>query len=67
MSELKYNETGAPPCYLNFDNTAKDFSIDDRTNPQYGLLELLSKNIVIQNDIQIQESFVVINNLINSY
>lgn len=67
MSELKYNETGSAPYYLNFSNTAKDFSNDDRTNPQYGLLELLSKNVFLQNEVQIQEDFIIVNDVITSY
>lgn len=50
----KYFETGSNPYYLNINNTAKDFSFNENTNPQYGLLDTLSKFIIIQNEYQIQ-------------
>ncbi len=54
-SENKIFETGSNPYYLNQSNTAKDFSNNDTTNPQYGLLDTLTKFIIIENNIEILE------------
>jgi hypothetical protein len=53
-SDNKYFETGSNPYYLNLNNTAKDYSFCDSTNPQNGLLDLLSKFIVIENEFQVK-------------
>ena len=49
-----YFETGSNPYYLNLNNTAKEFSFSDNTNPQYGLLDTLTKFIIIQPEYDIQ-------------
>lgn len=53
-AENKFFETGSNPYYLNSNNTAKDFSFNENTNPQYGLLDTLSKFIIIENEYQIE-------------
>jgi hypothetical protein len=53
-ADNKYFETGSNPYYLNLNNTAKDFSISESTNPQYGLLDTLSKFIIIENEYQVE-------------
>jgi hypothetical protein len=60
----KLNETGSSPCYVNLDNTAKDFSLSETTNPQFGLLDTLSKFVIIENNIkiepiQIRQEFII--------
>jgi hypothetical protein len=45
----KYSETGSNPYYLNQNNTAKDFSFKDTTNPQTGLLDTLLKFVIVKN------------------
>lgn len=54
-TDNKYYETGSNPFYLNLNNTAKDFSINDSTNPQYGLLDTLSKFIIVENNLVIDQ------------
>lgn len=53
--EKKYFETGSNPYYLNLGNTAKDFSFNETTNPQNGLLNSLTQNIIIEENIHIQQ------------
>ncbi len=53
-ADNKYFETGSNPYYLNLNNTAKDFSFSESTNPQYGLLDTLSKFIIIENEYQVE-------------
>ncbi|MBK0384534.1 hypothetical protein I5M32_16350 [Pedobacter sp. SD-b] len=55
VAENKYSETGSNPYYLNLNNTAKDISLNDTTNPQYGLLDTLSRFIIVENSLLIQE------------
>ena len=52
-ADNKYFETGSSPYYLNLNNTAKDFSFTENTNPQNGVLDLLSKHIIIANEYDI--------------
>ena len=54
-TENKYYETCSNPYYLNLNNTAKDFSINDSTNPQFGLFDALSKFIIIENNLKIEQ------------
>ncbi|MDD3404901.1 MAG: hypothetical protein PHH23_01360 [Paludibacteraceae bacterium] len=54
-TENKYYETGSNPYYLNLNNTAKDFSLNESTNPQVGLLDTLSKYIIIENNIKVEQ------------
>jgi hypothetical protein len=54
-ADNKYFETGSNPYYLNLNNTAKDFSLNDTTNPQYGLLDTLTRFIIIEDNIVIEE------------
>ena len=54
-ADNKYFETGSTPYYLNLNNTAKDFSFNDSTNPQFGLLDTLTKFIIVENNIAIQQ------------
>jgi len=51
----KFSETGSNPFYLNRDDTVKHFSLNDTTNPQYGLLDTLTKFILIENSIEIEQ------------
>ncbi len=51
----KYFETGSSPYYLNLSSTAKDFSISDSTSPEFGLLDTLTKFIIVEDGIQIEE------------
>jgi hypothetical protein len=46
-------ETGSNPYYLNLNNTAKDYSAGEVTNSQYGLLDVLSKFVIIIDDLVI--------------
>ena len=54
-ADNKYFETGSNPYYLNLNNTAKDFSLNDTTNPQYGLLDTLTRFIIVEDNIVIEE------------
>jgi hypothetical protein len=54
-ADNKYFETGSNPYYLNLNNTAKDFSLNDSTNPQYGLLDTLTRFIIVEDNILIEE------------
>lgn len=49
-TENKFYETGFNPYYLNLNNTAKDFSLNESTNPQSGLMNTLINNTIIEND-----------------
>lgn len=53
--ETKYYETGSSPYYLNLSSTAKDFSFSDSTSPEYGLLDTLTKFIIIEDSIQVED------------
>jgi hypothetical protein len=53
-SENKFLETGSSPYYLNINNTAKEYSNQENTNPEYSLLSTLSKFIFLENNYQIQ-------------
>jgi len=55
IAENKYFETGSNPYYLNLNNTAKDFSFTETTNPQFGLLDTLTKFIIVERNIVIEE------------
>lgn len=57
-TENRYFETGSSPYYLNLNNSAKEFSITEATNPQYGLLDTLSKFILIE-DNSIKQPFEI--------
>lgn len=54
----KYLETGSNPYYLNLSNTAKDYSFNESTNPPYGLLDTLTKFILVEDNIQIQQLII---------
>ena len=61
----KHYETGSNPYYLNLNNTAKDFSNIEATNPQFGLLDFFSKHILIKNDsvsvpLQLTEDLIIV-------
>ncbi len=59
-SESKYYETGANPCHLNINNTAKNSSLYfDSTNPLNGFMSLLNNNDLVQTEILISEPFIV--------
>lgn len=62
-ADYKYFETGSNPHYLNLNNTAKDFSVNETTNPSYGLLDILTKFVVIENNTEIQQP-IILNELI---
>lgn len=57
-SENKYFETGSNPYYLNLNNTAKDFSFNESTNPPYGLLDTLTKFIIVEDNTEIQQPII---------
>jgi len=57
-ADNKNFETGSNPYYLNLNNTAKDFSFHESTNPSYGLLDTLTKFIIIENNIEIQQPII---------
>lgn len=54
----KYLETGSNPYYLNLNNTAKDFSFNESTNPPYGLLDTLTKFIIVEDNTEIQQPII---------
>jgi hypothetical protein len=54
-TDNKYFETGANPYYLNLSNTAKDFSFNETTSPPYGLLDTLTKFIIVEDYTEIQQ------------
>ncbi len=63
-TENKFFETGSNPYYLNLNNSAKEFSTFETTNPSTGLLDILSKFTIIQNQyslesVQIQEEYSI--------
>jgi hypothetical protein len=55
-ADNKYFETGSNPYYLNLNNTAKNFSFNESTNPQYGLLDTLTKFILVEDNIKIEQT-----------
>ena len=55
-TDNKHFETGSNPYYLNLNDTAQEFSFNENTNPENGLLEILSKFIIIENEY-VLESF----------
>lgn len=57
-AENKYFETGSNPYYLNLNNTAKDFSFNESTNPPYGLLDTLTKFIIVEDNTEIQQPII---------
>lgn len=57
-ADNKYFETGSNPYYLNLNNTAKDFSFNESTNPPYGLLDTLTKFIIFENNTEIQQPII---------
>lgn len=58
QAENKYFETGSNPYYLNLNNTAKDFSFNDSTNPQFGLLDTLTKFIIVEDNYQVEQPII---------
>lgn len=57
-TDNKYFETGSNPYYLNLNNTAKDFSFNESTNPPNGLLDTLTKFIIIEDNTEIQQPII---------
>jgi len=57
-ADNKYFETGSNPYYLNLNNTAKDFSFNESTNPSYGLLDTLTKFIIVEDNTEIQQPII---------
>ena len=57
-ADNKYFETGSNPYYLNLNNTAKDFSFNESTNPPYGLLDTLTKFIIVEDNSEIQQPII---------
>jgi hypothetical protein len=51
-SNTRYYETGATPYYLNTNNTAKEASNQETTNPSFGLLDFLEKHVIIERNVQ---------------
>lgn len=58
VTDNKYFETGSNPYYLNLNNSAKEFSFNESTNPSYGLLDTLTKFIVVENNTEIQQPII---------
>ncbi len=58
VADNKYFETGSNPYYLNLNNTAKDFSFNESTNPPYGLLDTLTKFIIVEDNTEIQQPII---------
>ena len=54
----KLYETGSPPCRLTTDTTAKDFSNQQNTNPECGLLFTLCKFNIIENSYTIEQPII---------
>lgn len=57
--ETKIYETGSNPYYLNTNNTAKEFSFDESTNPNHGLLNTLANFILIEDEYTIEQIYTV--------
>lgn len=57
-TDNKNYETGSNPYYLNLNNTAKDFSFNEMTNPPYGLLDTLTKFIIVEDNTEIQQPII---------
>jgi len=56
--DINYFETGSNPYPLNLNNTAKDFSFSEITNPHNGVLDMLSKFIIIENKYQVEPIYI---------
>ena len=54
----KYSKTGSNPFYLNLQNTAKDFSFQETTNPLNSLLDTLPKHILIINSFEVKQPII---------
>jgi len=68
-ADNKYFETGSNPYYLNLSSTAKDFSFNDTTNPQFGLLNTLTRFVIVNDNAEIQQPIlqqVIINEDLSS-
>lgn len=59
--DLKVLETASAPYHLNINNTAKDFSSNESTNPETGLLDTLTKYVLVDNNIEIQPIYIINN------
>ncbi len=57
-ADNKLFETGSTPYYLNLNNTAKDFSLNESTNPSYGLLDTLTKFIIVEDNLEIKQPII---------
>lgn len=57
-ADNKYFETGSNPYYLNQNSSAKDFSFNESTNPSYGLLDTLTKFIIVEDNTEIQQPII---------
>ena len=55
-ADNKYYETDSNPYYLNLNNTAKEFSLNESSNPQEGILDTLAKFVIIENEITIDST-----------
>ena len=51
LASTRFCETGSAPYHLNVNNTAKEFSNQESTNPSNGLMELLNKHVIIEDNI----------------
>lgn len=47
-NQNNYYETGSNPCYLNLNNSAKDFSSKENTHPSNSFLDLLSRFVIVE-------------------
>lgn len=49
-TNIKFTETGSAPYYLNISNTTKEISNQESTNSSSGLLFLLGKYLLIEDN-----------------
>lgn len=63
-AEIKYLATGSGPYYINLNSTAKDFSIYQSTNPEFGLLESILKVPIIETPEYYFEESEIIENVV---
>lgn len=56
-TDNKHLETGSNPYHLNLNNTSIEMmKINDSTNPEYGFMNFLNQNILIEQPIQIYDA-----------
>jgi len=58
-TENKYYETGSCPYHIDLNNTAKEYSVQDSSNPQFGFLNALNENLIIDDSVQIEVPIII--------